>query len=159
MKKIIFISIALLFFCKTFSQQIITDDITEVVANIKSLYLKEGYTVEKTIILSKLKQGKDSVIKINCYSGKRILIAAVFDKKPANDIPESKFIINKKGKTKTFTQTFPFPEIQFNAALNAYYSLLQLQLPPEANAQNCFSELKAVNTQGNNTLAFIVMIK
>jgi hypothetical protein len=160
MKKIIGLLLIVFSSYKNFAQQgIITDDIYQVIEHVEELYKKENYTIAKKIVLPKPIAGKDSIIKINCYSGKKILVVAVFDKKPVNDLSDSKFIINQKMKAKIVPQSFNFPLVSFNAALNTYYALLQLQFPTQAHESNCFCELKAMSKEANGAIGFIVMVK
>lgn len=149
--------ISCLFFCFAFAQKN-TKDTSLLLAHVVDIYSREGYSFRE--ILSSPQDGKEVTLKIKCYSGKQLLIVAVYEKQLKAENFDGKLIIYKKGKSQTFTQPVMFNPFSFNPTIEAYYSLLQLKFPAEANEQNCYSEIIINKIQPNiKELKFVVMVK
>ncbi|MBN8835857.1 MAG: hypothetical protein J0I09_01220 [Sphingobacteriia bacterium] len=158
MKTLYLAIIGCLFSAPLLAQKNVITDSSQLVAHVIDIYSREGYHFLE--VFSSLEDKKELTLQVKCYSGKQLLIVAVYEKQLKAESLDGKLIIYKKGKNKTFTQPVLFNPFMFNSVIDAYYSLLQLKFPAEANTQNCYSEIVVNKNQPNiKELKFVVMVK
>lgn len=114
----------------------------------------EHYTLKKIIRRTK----QDSLYYLDCFSGKSLLILAVFKDKPINE--KGELAIYQKTKKATIKQSFSFEELNYNEAVGVYTSAVKVMYPSEANSNNCYSKISMFNEDHlNNSVYFIVFTK
>lgn len=120
-----------------------------------SLYHKEeGYFFVKSINTNL----KDSLYNLNCYSGKQLLVMAVFDKQPIKD--EGYLYVYQKTRKKTIRQSFAFEAHHLVGKLDVYISSVKVFYPTEANAENCYSKVMMKDKElPSNKYYFLLFVK
>jgi hypothetical protein len=120
-----------------------------------SLYQKnEHYIVKKIIKITK----QDSLYYLDCFSGKSLLVLAVFKEKPLDE--KGELIIFQKTKKSILKQPFLFEAAHYNESLNVYTSAVKIIYPSAANNTNCYSKISMQNEdKSNKDVYFIVLVK
>lgn len=81
-----------------------------------------------------------------CYTGKEIMVVAVFNEKPAD--LAGRMLVSKKYNGKVEYDKHMFEDVGYDAETDLYYSFINVLFPKESNNLNCMTTLQIQDKKG-----------
>ena len=131
----------LFFICPAFISKAnnISDSVVKV---LRTRFEQQHYKFEKVIIPDASNDGIEIPTGnvIACYSGKEVLVIALFDSKPGDLF--GRMLVSKKHNGKIEYDKHLFQDVGQDYETEVYYSLLNVLFPDESNSLNCNATLQ-----------------
>lgn len=148
-----YLSFIFLFFCLNNSHaQQVTD---AVLAKTIKQFVGMGYIHQRTIQPVPLKAGIIPEQLLSCYSGKEVLIAAIYNKKPLKAF--ARMIVQKKHGGQVSFDKHIFQPVEFDVKLKIYYSLISVLFPEEATFKNCSTNVQVYDEKAQASKVWLLV--